>query len=106
MLGYCQDEELVLTAYSPLARGTALGDDTVQRLATTYDRTPAQVVLRWAIQHRNVAVIPKTTDPDHLAENLAVFDFKLTGSEVEELTKPSLLRSGKAMLDGMLSEVR
>ena len=106
MLGHCQDEGLVLTAYSPLARGTALDDDTVQRLAATYDRTPAQIVLRWAIQHRNVAVIPKTTDPDHLAENLAVFGFKLTGSEVEELTKPSLLRSGKAMLDGMLSEVR
>lgn len=106
MLGYCQDEGLVLTAYSPLARGTALDDDTVQQLATAYDRTPAQILLRWATQHRNVAVIPKTTDPDHLAENLAVFDFKLTGSEVEELTKPSLLRSGKAMLDGMLSEVR
>ena len=106
MLRYCQDEGLFVTAYSPLARGTALGDDTVQRLAAEYDRTPAQVLLRWATQHRNVAVIPKTTDEDHLAENLAIFDFKLTGSEVEELTKPSLLRSGKAMLDGMLNEVR
>ena len=106
MLGHCQDEGLVLTAYSPLARGTVLDDEDVRRLAAEYDRTPAQIVLRWATQHRNVAVIPKTTDPDHLAENLAVFDFKLTGSEVEELTKPSLLRSGRAMLDGMVSEIR
>jgi len=106
MLGYCQDEGLVLTAYSPLARGTVLDDDTVQRLAAEYDRTPAQIVLRWATQHRNVAVIPKTTDRDHLAENLALFDFKLTGPEVEELTKPSLLKSGKAMLDGMVGELR
>ena len=51
-------------------------------------------------------MIPKTTDPDHLEENLALFDFKLTGPEVEELTKPSLLKSGKAMLDGMLGELR
>jgi diketogulonate reductase-like aldo/keto reductase len=106
MLSHCQDEGLVLTAYSPLARGTVLEDETVQRLAAEYDRTPAQVVLRWATQHHNVAVIPKTTDPDHLRENLALFDFKLTGSEVEELTKPSLLKSGKAMLDGMVSEFR
>lgn len=106
MLGHCQEEGLVLTAYSPLARGTVLDDPTVQRLAAEYDRTPAQVVLRWATQHHNVAVIPKTTDPDHLAENIAVFDFKLTRSEVEELTKPSLLKSGRAMLDGMLGELR
>jgi diketogulonate reductase-like aldo/keto reductase len=106
MLGHCQDEGLALTAYSPLARGTALGDDTVERLAAEYDRTPAQIVLRWATQHRNVVVIPKTTDPDHLAENLALFDFKLTRAEVDELTKPSLLKSGRAMLDGVVGELR
>jgi 2,5-diketo-D-gluconate reductase B len=106
MLSHCQDEGLVLTAYSPLARGTALDDDTVQRLAVEYDRTPAQIVLRWATQHHNVAVIPKTTDPEHLKQNLALFDFKLTGPEVEELTKPSLFKSGKAMLDGMVGELR
>jgi 2,5-diketo-D-gluconate reductase B len=106
MLSHCQDEGLVLTAYSPLARGTVLDDDTVQRLAVEYDRTPAQIVLRWATQHHNVAVIPKTTDPEHLKQNLALFDFKLTGPEVEELTKPSLFKSGKAMLDGMVGELR
>ena len=106
MLSYCQDEGLFVTAYSPLARGTVFDDDTVQRLAAEYDWTPAQIVLRWATQHHNVAVIPKTTDPDHLAENLALFEFKLTGPEVEELTKPSLLKSGQAMLDGMLGELR
>jgi 2,5-diketo-D-gluconate reductase B len=106
MLSHCQEEGLVLTAYSPLARGTALDDDTVQRLAVEYDRTPAQIVLRWATQHHNVAVIPKTTDPEHLKQNLALFDFKLTGPEVEELTKPSLFKSGKAMLDGMVGELR
>ncbi|WP_425492339.1 aldo/keto reductase [Halobellus inordinatus] len=106
MLGYCQREEIFLTGYSPLARGTALGDDDVQRLAEAYDKTPAQIVLRWAIQHRDVVVIPKASGEAHLRENLELFDFKLTRSEVEELTKSSLLRSGKAMLDGMLSELR
>jgi diketogulonate reductase-like aldo/keto reductase len=106
MLGYCQRESVFLTGYSPLARGTALEDDDVQRLAEAYDKTPAQIVLRWAIQHRDVVVIPKASGEAHLRENLELFDFKLTRTEVEELTKSSLLRSGKAMLDGMLSELR
>jgi diketogulonate reductase-like aldo/keto reductase len=106
MLGYCQESEMFLTAYSPLARGIALDDDDVRRLAEQYDRTPAQVVLRWATQHRDVVVIPKSTDPDHLRENLELFDFKLTRSEVETLTKPSLRKVAAAMLDGMLNEFR
>lgn len=106
MLEYCQSEGMFLTAYSPLARGRALEDDDVQRLAEAYDRTPAQVVLRWATQHRGVVVIPNSTSEEHLRENLALFDFKLTREEVDTLTKPSLLKSGAAMLDGMVSELR
>jgi diketogulonate reductase-like aldo/keto reductase len=106
MLGYCQSEGMLLTAYSPLARGKVLDDDDVQRLAEKYDRTPAQVALRWATQHRGVVVIPKSASEEHLRENLALFDFKLTREEVDTLTKPSLLKSGAAMLDGMVSELR
>jgi len=64
------------------------------------------VALRWATQHRNVVVIPKSADPTHLEQNLEIFDFKLTSAEVDALTKPSLLKSGAAMLDGMVSELR
>nr|WP_203229096.1 aldo/keto reductase [Halobellus captivus] len=106
MLRYCQSEGMFLTAYSPLARGTVLGDDDVGELAERYEKTPAQIVLRWAIQHRDVVVIPKSTDETHLKANLELFDFKLTREEVDTLTKPSLLKSGKAMLDGMVSEFR
>ncbi|RLM59907.1 aldo/keto reductase [Halobellus sp. Atlit-31R] len=106
MLGYCQREGMFLTAYSPLARGKALDDDDVQRLAEEYDKTTAQIVLRWATQHRDVVVIPKSADETHLRQNLDLFDFKLTRSEVDELTKSSLLKSGQAMLDGMVSELR
>ncbi|WP_394324866.1 aldo/keto reductase [Halobellus rufus] len=89
-----------------MARGTVLDDEDVRRLADRYDKTPAQVALRWATQHRDVVVIPKSTDEDHLRENLELFDFKLTREEVDALTKPSLLKSGKAMLDGMVGEIR
>ncbi|SDX62068.1 Aldo/keto reductase [Halobellus clavatus] len=106
MLGHCQEEGMLLTGYSPLARGTVFDDADVQRIAESYDRTPAQVALRWATQHRNVVVIPKSADPTHLEQNLEIFDFKLTSAEVDALTKPSLLKSGAAMLDGMVSELR
>jgi len=106
MLRYCQTEGMVLTAYSPLARGTALEDEDVKAIADRYEKTPAQIVLRWAVQHRDVVVIPKSADEAHLRANLELFDFKLTHEEVDRLTKPSLLKSGKAMLDGMVSEFR
>ncbi|MFB6252584.1 MAG: aldo/keto reductase [Halobellus sp.] len=106
MLGHCQEEGMLLTGYSPLARGTVFDDADVQRIAEEYDRTRAQVVLRWATQHRNVVVIPKSADPAHLEQNIEIFDFKLTSAEVDALTKPSLLKSGAAMLDGMVSELR
>ncbi|MFB6092254.1 MAG: aldo/keto reductase [Haloquadratum sp.] len=106
MLGYCQSEGLFLTGYSPLARGRAIQDDDAQRLADEYGKTPAQVVLRWATQHRDVVVIPKSADETHLRQNLSIFDFKLTRAEIDELTKPSLVKTAAAMLGGVLSDLR
>ena len=53
----------------------------VQAAAGRLDRTPAQVVLRWGIQ-RGTAVIPKTSQPERLKENIALFDFELTDEEM------------------------
>jgi diketogulonate reductase-like aldo/keto reductase len=104
LLRYCQDEDLLLTAYSPLAQGELVEDETLRRIGDRYDKTPAQVALRWATQHRNVVVIPKSTSREHLAANLDVFDFTLTRTEVDEVTRPSLLKTGASMVKGMLRE--
>jgi 2,5-diketo-D-gluconate reductase A len=72
-----------LEGYSPLRR-TNLRDPRLVRIAEGHGATPAQVVLRWHIQHRIVA-IPKSTNPERIAENAASFGFQLTSSEVEEL---------------------
>jgi diketogulonate reductase-like aldo/keto reductase len=56
----------------------------VRALAAKYDKTPAQVVLRWHIDHGLVA-IPKSVRPERIAENIAIFDFVLTGEEVATL---------------------
>lgn len=102
LLSYCQDEDILLTAYSPLAHGGILHDDHVADLGARYGKTPAQIALRWVIEHENVITIPKSTSTAHLAENLDIFDFELTESEWESITRPSKLRAGTAFLRGRL----
>ncbi len=72
-----------LEGYSPL-RQTNLRDPRLVRIANAYRVTPAQVVLRWHVEHRIVA-IPKSTNAARIAENAAIFGFRLTASEIEEL---------------------
>jgi len=69
-----------LEGYSPL-RATNLRDRRLQQIAEAHGVTPAQVVLRWHVEHRIVA-IPKSTNAGRIAENAAIFDFELTPSEV------------------------
>ncbi|WP_018257348.1 aldo/keto reductase [Halomicrobium katesii] len=82
---YCVDAGIALTAYSPLARGRVLGDDLLARIGDRYDRSPAQVALRWLVQQDGVVAIPKSTSRDHLADNLAVFEFSLTDDEMARI---------------------
>ncbi|MBP2326873.1 2,5-diketo-D-gluconate reductase A [Kibdelosporangium banguiense] len=79
-------EHGILTeAYSPLAVGRLVGNRTVGALATKYDRTPAQILLRWNIQLGN-RVIPKSVRPHRIRENINVFDFELADDDMATLT--------------------
>jgi 2,5-diketo-D-gluconate reductase A len=75
---------IVTEAWSPLARGDVLRDPIVVALAERHGRTPAQVVLRWHIQHGIVA-IPKSVDPRRLAVNIDIFDFELDAGDMARL---------------------
>jgi 2,5-diketo-D-gluconate reductase A len=74
-----------LEGYSPL-RHTNLRDPRLVQIAEAHRVTPAQAVLRWHVEHRIVA-IPKSTNAERIAENAAIFDFRLTPSEVERLDR-------------------
>ena len=102
LLSYCQQNDIVLTAYSPLANGGALDDDVLASIGSKYGKSPAQVAIRWATQHQHVMTIPMSTSRTHLAENIDVFDFMLTESEHRRITRPSGLRTGMAMVRGQL----
>jgi diketogulonate reductase-like aldo/keto reductase len=75
---------IVTEAWSPLGQGQAMQHPAVVELADRHGRTPAQVVLRWHLQLGNV-VIPKSTTPSRIRENIAVFDFALDDADMRAL---------------------
>jgi diketogulonate reductase-like aldo/keto reductase len=75
---------IVTEAYSPLAVGRLLDNPTVTSIAAEYDRTPAQVLIRWSLQLGNV-VIPRSAKPERIATNLDVFDFELATEHMDAL---------------------
>ncbi len=85
LLEACRRERITAEAYSPLGRGNDLiSSEVVQKIAKKYDRTPAQVVLRWHVQ-RGMVVIPKSVHKERIEENLRIFDFKLRKRDVDAL---------------------
>ena len=102
LVDYCQINDLMLTAYSPLAHGGAVSDDLLAKIGTRYDKTPAQVALRWLVQQDNVSTVPRSTSPAHLEANLQVFDFELTDEELRAIGRPSLSRTASSFLRARL----
>jgi len=82
--GYCKEHGIQVEAWSPLMNGSLLEEELIQQLATKYSKTPAQIVLRYDVQH-GVVTIPKTMTPARMTENLHVFDFALTDEEMAQL---------------------
>jgi len=86
------DHRIATEAWSPLAQGALLQDPALTALAQRHGKTPAQVVLRWHLQLGNI-VIPKSVTPARIRENIDVFDFTLTGEDIETIT--ALDRGGR-----------
>ncbi len=80
----CAKDGIVVEAYSPLTKGLRLGHPVVGRIAAEVGRTTAQVLLRWGIES-GLVVLPKSTRPERLAENLAVQDFALSPEQMAAL---------------------
>jgi 2,5-diketo-D-gluconate reductase A len=75
---------VVTEAWAPIAKGRVADDEVVARIASELGRTPAQVALRWHLQHGHV-VFPKTTRIERLRENFALFDFELSEDQMSAL---------------------
>lgn len=84
MLAYCRDHEIVIQAYSPLTRGERLHDERLVRMAGEYDRTAAQLLLRWAVQ-KGTPPLPKANRREHLEENLGALEFRIRDEDMDRL---------------------
>ena len=83
LVEYCRESETVIEAAAPLARTEIFDDGVVQELADEYEKSPAQVVLRWALDH-DIVVLPKSSSPEHVRQNLDV-DWELDEADRERL---------------------
>ncbi len=82
---FCREWGIAVEAWSPIARGDVLDDETIVEIAERAGRTPAQVVLRWQLQLGHI-VFPKSETPERIAENFAIFDFELDQGDVERIS--------------------
>lgn len=79
---FCADQDIAVTSWSPLARGRLLEDPVLSKIANTYGKTIAQIIIRWHLQS-DLIVIPKSVTPSRIKENAQVFDFSLTEEEMK-----------------------
>jgi 2,5-diketo-D-gluconate reductase B len=86
VLAACRAHGLAVTAYCPIARGKVPGNEVLERVGRTHGKSSSQVALRYLVQ-QDIIPIPRTANADHLAANLAIFDFKLSDSEMAEIGK-------------------
>ncbi|KAK6177955.1 hypothetical protein SNE40_012810 [Patella caerulea] len=96
LLDYCKQANIVVTAYAPLGGGTPdsaspikpanlLVDKTIQDIAAKYNKTAAQVILRWGVD-RGYTLVPKSVTPARIQQNIEIFDFSLNEADVETIS--------------------
>jgi 2,5-diketo-D-gluconate reductase B len=85
VLAFCRKAGLLFMAYCPLGRGRLFQDPVLAEIAQAKGKTLAQVALRWIVQQGNIAPIPRSANPLHMAESLKVFDFTLSDAEMKKI---------------------
>lgn len=84
LLNYCRERQILLQAYTPLVRGKKMDDPRLLALSRKYGKTPAQIILRWVLQH-GVSAIPKSSNLLRLRENFDLFDFEISESDMSAI---------------------
>ena len=87
LLAFCQQHDILLTAYSPVKRRNIAGNKALQAVAQARGITPHQAALAWLTTQPRVVAIPMSADPRHQAENLRAADLVLTPEEMEQIDK-------------------
>lgn len=81
---YCDRHHIQTEAYSPLGHGKLLEDPTLKEIGEKYGKSPAQVMLRWNLQHQ-IVTIPKSSNPKRIKQNADIFDFALSSADMKQI---------------------
>lgn len=81
---FCNKENIYVEAWSPLMHGKLLDHPMLKGMGEKYGKSPAQVILRWDLQH-DIITIPKSVNPSRIRENANIFDFSLTDDEMKQI---------------------
>ena len=81
---FCKQHDITVEAWAPIARAKRFDDPVIQRISKAQGKTPAQIIIRWEIQH-GLVTIPKSVTPSRIEENFDVFDFELSQEEMSEI---------------------
>ncbi|MFX1477038.1 MAG: aldo/keto reductase [Promethearchaeota archaeon] len=78
---FCDSQDIKIEAYSPLTRGKRLNDPKLVAIANKYNKTSAQILIRWGLQHE-IIEIPKSRKENHIIENSRIFDFVISAEDM------------------------
>lgn len=85
LLDMSYEYDFIISAYCPLARGKVFENETLQRIGKEYNKTPAQISLRWLVEQENVVAVPKSSNIEHLEQNLDIYDFELSDEHFDQI---------------------
>ncbi|CAI2166973.1 529_t:CDS:2 [Funneliformis geosporum] len=83
---FCAQNDILVEAYSPLTKGNKLKDKKLVKIAQKYNKTSAQILIRWGLQHGYIT-LPKSINKDRIIENVNVYDFEIEEDDMESLDK-------------------
>lgn len=89
VLEYCQENGIIVTAYTPVEKGRVTRDSEIRQIAAKHGATPVQIALNWLIRQSKVIAIPMSMNEKHLEENLGALDIELAEEDVQRLNRLS-----------------
>lgn len=84
LIDYCKSKDILVEAYSPIAHGEALKNKAIKEIGDKYNKSVAQVILRWLMQ-RNVVALAKSVHKERMKENFNIFDFTLNDEDINKI---------------------
>ncbi len=88
VIKYMKDNDIIISAHSPLAKGEKLNEPILIKLAEKYNKTPAQIMLKWGLSN-NYYIIPRSSKKEHIMENISL-DFTMDDEDIMELNNTSI----------------